>query len=611
MLDAAPLLEHLHQRLIRAAAARRSAGDDATSASLQALDLRLLAAFDDRFDAAALVSEGRDLLRAAFESAADDVGKAEVSALQQPLADLERAVALLGRPAPTPRPFQRALPRLEALHLERPLISPAAPPALRLAPSGAPPPQGLLADVLPALTPAGFGLQRMDELFFDLCAGLVHRRPQGAELWSFVRFAEVRALRALDALLALDLSLLGAFETGLSGSPAPDPAWTLGLTVLGGCLSGRDGLAMAERLLHVQPAEPAAIAAHVEGLVLSRHPLVELIAREHLRSPAVEWRWAGAATLARRGTASPAELAACARDVPRVAAEGLLPLALLGLPEVRDLLDEVHAGAQAAGGALLSAYLEAALVSGHPYAIDLLGSAAHRVDEHAIRLLGISAERNTAAELYAWCQRAPTVALADALGWAGDPAFIGLLIELLSSDDEPLTHAAAAALERITGAGLTEMVEIDPGADEGPPAAPPLDPDPRDPVPEGSPDLVELPSRNPEQWRAYVKEHEAEWSPGVRTRRGAPYSPARSAVDLQGHPCSFAERRLLYLELMVRTGWTFRLDLTAFVDEQQARLTELSGLVAQHRGTPGEWARPMQRQAVQLGVFAGSWSGAA
>ena len=608
MLDAAPLLEHLHQRLVRIAASRHAAGDDPTSASLQALDVRLLAAFDDRFDALALAREARGLLHAALASAADDVGKAEVAALEQPLADLERALALLGRPAPAQRSFQRALTRLDALHLDRPLIVPTPPPALRVAPEG-PPPPGLLADSMPALTPAGFGLQRMDELFFDLCAGLVHRRPQGAELWSFVRFAEVRALRALDALAALDLSLLGAFEQGLSGSPAPDPACALGLTVLGGCLSGRDGLAMAERLLHVQPAEQEAIAAHAEGLVLVRHPLVELIAREHLRSNSEDWRWVGAATLAQRGTASPAELAACARDVPRVAAEALLPLSLLGLPEVRDLLDEVHAGAQVAGGAVLHAYLEGALVSGHPYAIDLLGSAAQRADEHAIRLLGIAAERGTAAELHAWCQRAPSVALADALGWAGDPAFINLLIELLSSDDEPLTHAAAGALERITGAGLREMVAIEPDADEGPPSAPPLDPDVRDPVPEGSPDLVELPSRNPDLWRAYVREHEAEWTSGVRTRHGAPYSAAGAVRDLHGHPCSFSARRLMYLEFMVRTGWTFRFNLRAFVDEQQALLGELDGIATQYRGTPGEWARPMQRRALQLGGWGGPGGG--
>lgn len=603
MLEAAPLLEHVHQRLLRACASRRMAGDDVTSSCLQSIDLRILASFDDRFDHLALVREARTLLRSALESASDDAGRIEVAALEQPLADLERALALLGHPAPAARVAQRALPGLFALHLERPLIGPGPAPALCQV-SGSAAPAGLLADPLPALTHEGFQLGRMDELFFDLCAGLVHRRPQGIELWSSVHFAEQRALRALDALLGLDLSLLGVFAEQITASPAPDPAWVLGLTALGGCLSGRDGLAMAERLLHVQPAEPDALAAHVEGLVLLAHPLVELVAREHLRSSVPEWRWVGAATLARRGTATPLELAACARDLPAIAAEVLLPLALLGLPEVRDLLDELHAGIQSAGGPVLQAYIEAALVSGHPYAIELLGSAAHRGDEHAVILLGVAAERATAADLLAWCQRAPSAPLAAALGWAGDPACIGLLLELLSVDDEPLTHAAAGALERITGAGLTQLVAVDPGDDAGPKAAPALAVDPRDPVPEGSPDLVELPSRDAAQWRAYVKEHESEWTLGVRTRRGAPYTPARAVADLRNWACSPRERRLLYLELMVRTGWTFRLNLSAFVAEQNAILAELAELALHHRGTPGEWARPMQRRALSLGAGA-------
>jgi len=599
MQDAAPELESLHQRLLRASAALRRADDEATGDALTGLDLRVLAAFDDRFDALALAREARTLLGAALAGAKDDAGKAEVSAFEAPFADLERALALLGRPAPSVRHSQRALGRLVPQHLERPLIAPQPAPPLREPLSGAAP-EGMIRDPLPALTPAGFGLRRMEELFFDLCAGLVHRRPQGAELWSLARWAELRALRALDALLTLDLGLLGAFEKQLAGAPAVDPGWVLGLTVLGGCLSGRDGLAMAERLLHSAPAEEEALSAHAEGLSLVHTPLVELVARDHLRSASPEWRRVGAAVLAGRGTASPAELAACARDVPAVAEQALLPLAVLGFPEFRDLLDELHASVQATGGALLRRYLESALVCGHPYAIELLGSAAHRGDEHAIVLCGVAAERATAADLHARCQAAPSVALATALGWAGDPAFIPLLIDLLRSDDEPLTHAAAAALERITGAGLIDLTEVEPPDEGGPPPAPPLETDANEPEPKGSPDLVPLPSRDPERWRAYVKEHESEWTLGVRTRRGGAYSPARSVVDLQTFPYSLSDRRLLHIELMLRTGWTFRLNLTAFVDQQAAALEELLGLAQQFRGTPGEWARPMQRQPLRL-----------
>jgi hypothetical protein len=602
MLDAAPLLEHIHRRLLRAWAACNVQGDVATCDVLRALDLRMLAAQDDRFDPLALVREGVALLRGASEVAADDAAREQIAEFEPLLRDLERALGLLGFRSPSPRWGQRALRRLVPQHLERPIIAPAtAPPLREAAPAPAP---RLLSDALPALTPAGFCLQRMDELFFDLCAGLLHRRPQGAELWTSVRPAEVRALRALDALLALDLSLLGAFEAQIAASPALDPTWVLGLTVLGGCLSGRDGLAMAERFLQQPNLEPEALAAHAEGLVLSAHPLVESIAREHLSSAEPEWRRLGAHVLGTRGSASVAELVACSRDVPEVAAEALVPLARLGLPEFRSLLDELHAGAMQAGGTMLHAYLEAALVSGHPFAIDFLGSTAQGGDGHAIRLLGVAGERREAGELFNWCRTAPSVPLADALGWSGDPHFIELLIDLLGSDDEALTHAAAGALERITGAGLLELVPIDPGAESGPPAGPAFAADARDPVAEGSPDLIELPSRDAAQWKAYVKAHEAELKPGVRTRRGVAYTPSRSHADLEHHACTFEERRLLYLELMVRTGWTFRLDLGAFVDEQAAGLAELGPLVAGHRGAAGDWTRPMQRQALGVGLRA-------
>jgi len=119
--------------------------------------------------------------------------------------------------------------------------------------------------------------------------------------------------------------------------------------------------------------------------------------------------------------------------------------------------------------------------------------------------------------------------------------------------------------------------------------------DPRDMPSEGSTEKVTQPTIDSARWRSFWVERGGEYKPGLRYRRGNPYSAAVSCWELDALPLTPGERRLLQRELVVRTGQHVRFDPHDFVAVQEDALAEWAKLSRRHGSAAGSWARPLRR----------------
>jgi hypothetical protein len=211
-------------------------------------------------------------------------------------------------------------------------------------------------------------------------------------------------------------------------------------------------------------------------------------------------------------------------------------------------------------------------------------------DERAALLLSLGGDPDDARRLLHRARQSPTPWRLDALGFAGSVEAVPALIDQLADEDLELCMAAARSLERLTGAGLIEEIEVPPEdtvprelpevpvaelATPARAAAPPLAGEvssPRDAPSEGSPDLLEAPSIDADRWAAYWKDHARDFEAGRRYRRGKPWSSASSLEELDGPLASPAERQLLQIELAGASRRYVHLDVDDLVVVQERAL---------------------------------------
>lgn len=574
---------------------------DAVS-SLNEASVLLLCCFDDRYDPLVCVRSASDVLS---QLATVLESSEEMLRLLGLLGELERSLALLGFRAPPPRPLLIATHgRLALHHLNREVICPwvSTEESEFFAPLQVQPRAGFAGDPLPAFTNAGWAKMRLEDIFQDICALAASRTPQMAEPWRSAAVMEARLLSLIDAALSLSGVSLSYLEGVVLSSPAPSPQQLLGLSLLGGVLSGRDGLAMSERVYLEMEAEEGFAEALVEGWSLLPHGLVEPILRIWLESEHVGRRTVAVQVLARRKTIQVSELETTLRGLDEVTAAALVPYVLLGGPHHRYAIDECLMMTDSGAGArLLRSVRLASALSRHPEAVRRCSAQCVEGDIEAGRLYAALGGAEDARRMLDHCQRAPNEAAVVALGWAGDPACIPLLIALLTLKEQGVVFQAAAALERITGAGLLDWVPLSPEAvmDAEPGRKADAEPlrealkDPRDPEPEASPELIELPSCDPERWRKYVTLHQERLVPGVKTRRGHPFTPLVSLWELDQGSYSPTDRRALYHELVIRSGLNLVFDERAFVVDQEEQIAEIRQRLASRGWEPGSWELPL------------------
>ncbi|HMA94815.1 MAG TPA: hypothetical protein VKP30_19125 [Polyangiaceae bacterium] len=478
---------------------------------------------------------------------------------------------------------------------------------------------GLSSDPPPVLTEDEFRRERARETFEEIAMIGMHRLPLLGDPWRGSLVFEQRMFESLDALVALGPIGLTHLDDLTLGSQLKDPARLFALTLVTGCVDGRDTLALAERyFMREYATDPAYTRAFINALRMVPHPWVEPRCRALLASEHAIRRRVALDVLAYRKRLSVEELHQSSCDDPEVAAVALPYFAMHDHPKLIEVLEQsirrYEADVQRQGEQQASldhhqtqfrGLATALAMSDHPEAHRFFWRHSRgKNGDYATLMLGVTANRNTADDLLEQAASHPTPTMVTALSWAGPTQAVPLLIGLLeSSKDEELRSAAAYGLERLTAGGFIEEAQVPPEALEDPDLP---DPDVGDPpVPslsarvslpidapaDGSPDLLERPSTDPAPWRKLWEREGPRFTPEQRIRRGMRYSPLVSLDELdRGHYVP-AERRTLVLELIVRTGRWVPVDPEDLVLTQERALAQWRDAIADKGRTSGGWDR--------------------
>jgi hypothetical protein len=521
--------------------------------------------------------------------------------------EVEETPTVIARPK-TFEELERAVKELK--ERSAPKKRPAPPEEEKAAPKPDPP-LGFAEDVGRAVGESEFVRRRTRECFEDVSMIGVQRAPILGEPWRGARILERRMLASIDAIAAMGPGALGTLESLFFDSPLKDPPRLFALTMILGCIGGRDALATAERaFLACEQDDPQHAPHFAAALKLVPHPHLSVALRTLLADGDPAHAALAIDVLAYRGMATPDEIARAVTAEPEIAAAALPWQAFTAPTLARETIDAVlespHEGLRRA--ATLSMVL-----SGHTRTISTLRDALSGEDEEAAEraawLLPAVGGLRDAEILLERAHTSPTRPVVTALGWIGSPLAVAPLIKLLEHDDEVVAVAAAYALDRITHAGLWEDAVVDPedivapdvpepDIELGEPRPQPLArlvSDPRDMPAQPAPETINRPTTRVDPWRAYWAKHGDAYDAKLRYRRGQPYTPLVSWRELDQFPCTPGERRLLQWELVARSGGYTRFDPHDFVPVQEAAIPQWEPLAKRASGEPGSWSLPARR----------------
>lgn len=465
------------------------------------------------------------------------------------------------------------------------------------------PPPGYLKGRHVARTPQAFVRDKARELFEDVCAMGLQRTPQLGDYWRGSSVFDQRMLRDVDAIASLGGEGLAAVEPLVVDAPAKDPSRAFAIAMVLGCFEGRDALAAVERAIRfLGPTQAEVRGFAAAALKIAPHPEIGTVARRWLEDEDAGMRALGIEVLAHRGLATADELSRACRDAAEdVAASAFLGAALADVPELGALIEE---RAESKHGPLLTALGWATVLGSVSYPIDRLKKRLGGEDAASVLLpFALAADETDAPTLVEAFVGQPTRSLANALGYLGSPRSLPLLVDILEREAGPELHREVAfALQRITGAELYEDVGLAPEhVDVELPEAPPvpgdapkltrMTSDRRDKPSAGSPDRIKLPTIDPAVWRAYLETERVRFEGDRRMRRGQPYTPAASFVELDTYQITPAERRILYREIVVKTGKVVPFDPVDFVAVQERALSKLAAVAEKGSAVPGSWGK--------------------
>jgi hypothetical protein len=464
------------------------------------------------------------------------------------------------------------------------------------------PPPGFAEVPPPAMAEDEFIRHWARECIDDIGMLGLQRAPLPGDDWRTCLALERRMVKAIDALAAFGPVAVAYVERYAMDAPAADPMRIFAMAMIGGCLEGRDVLAGAERVLHrFAPGDPPVASAFASAMKIAPNPFVPNVLRTLYASADPPCRAIAVEVLAHRGWLTAEELGVLAHEEdPRV-----LALALPALATARDR-NLGHAIVRALAHADLrvqEAALDAMAIAAHPRAASAAREAAcGELGDRALVRLAIVGDEEDARWLVARMRARPTAAAVEAAGWAGLVEAVPTLVELLDGDDQEVQLAAGAALDRLLGANLVDKIEVWPEAleevevrDPDPEPLATVVRNPRNELPVGSPETLEVPSTDPARWRAHWAEHGERYDPKTRLRRGNPCSPSVSLHELDRLPLGAEDRRRLHRELCARTGKVTHFDPSDFVVVQEKSLAAWGALVRATGETPGSWGRPMAR----------------
>ena len=472
--------------------------------------------------------------------------------------------------------------------------------------------EGFEADPLPQLSPEEFRRERARDTFEEIAMIGVHRLPLLGDPWRASLIFEKRMFENLDALVALGDAGLNHLQKLTLGSPIKDPSRLFALTLVAGCVEGRDTLALAERYFDEEHlSDPAYSRAFVHALRMVPHPWVTPRYRSLLTSESAALRKVAVEVLGHLQQLSLDELHERCKDEPEVAAAALPYFAIHDDPRVLEVLDRgiTFCDEQEADTDVFRGVARALAIADHPESRRFFWRHSRGPHaDYATLILGLTANRAVAEELLNQCLETPTPGFITALSWAGPYQAVDALIGVLeTAKDDELKSAAGYGLERLTAGGFIEGAEIPPEKLEDPELPEPDVGDtttpslsqrvssPRDMPSEGSADIIERPSTDPAPWRALWEQQRPRFKPEHRVRRGLFYSPFVTLDELDNGRYTPGERRALVTELVIRTGQWVPLDPEDLVVTQERAIAKWRGAIDGKGRHVGGWERANRR----------------
>jgi len=474
--------------------------------------------------------------------------------------------------------------------VERLEAATAAPPAA--AAPGAPP----LRAFEPAIEEVELLRRLGRDCLEDIAGGRNLRKPNALESWLDQGPFEQRLLDNLDAFAAAGPAALPQVPLFLAEARSPDPERAFAAALALGSIEGSDTIGAAVMALKQSP--PETFPGWIEGLTLAPNPAIDaamadiaLGPREPLAALALDVLHARAADpaglipplLSRSEPSIRAHLArALATALPREEAVSMLE-AMLAAP-----VDD----------AVFLAATEALLRRGHGRTRSLLREAAlggarprSRLQEDALWLLCLAGQPSDVEFLLAALNIQASARLVRGLGRFGHVEALDALLAHLGHGEAEIAGAAAEALERMTGAGLREVVE-EPWEIDLPPEA--ADVAGALPVPTRK---VERVVRNAERWSAWLAQHARRFDARLKHRAGVPFTPIQILVELESPVTPVEGREDATLEIALVTGLRFRFSPHDWVARQRRDLGELRSRVASLRVSPGAWSLGLARES--------------
>ena len=467
---------------------------------------------------------------------------------------------------------------------------------------------GMIEGRFEALAPRAIRRDKARELLMEIAAMGAQRTPRLGDYWRGSSVFDVRMLRAVDALASLGADGVEPLEALFMDSPAKDASHVFAICFALGSFAGRDALAAIERVMRdVALEDPTLVDEAIVALKLVPTDVAPLL-RGWATDPEPALRVVAVDVLGYRGLLTDTALLELAEDTEeRVAARAIIHASRTKPNGLGAVLDR-HL--QAKTDALRSATAWATVLGGISFPMDRLRARIDNGDIATCALpLALAGEREDGQRLVELFDRTPSRTLAEALGFFGDPTSLPLLVSMLERDEvsPEVRQTVAFALMRITGAELFEKTLVEPDLED--PVDPPDPPLPdldgkgkpqrhrRDPPAKGAPDEESMPTQDSARWRAYLEEENVRFQGERRTRRGSPYTPEQSLDELANFQVTPDERRLLYREIVVKSGTDVRFDPVDFVAVQEDAIVALEKVCARASSMPGAYGCRTSRSA--------------
>lgn len=406
------------------------------------------------------------------------------------------------------------------------------------------------------------------------------RTPGEGESWADQAPFEQRLLDALDAFASFGGVVLPMVTLYHAEAPSPDPSRAFAVAFVLGCVAGSDTVDVAIATLRAAPVEE--YPGFIEGFALASNPAIDVAMGELLGHPSSELARLAVEVLERRG-AFPLDWvdSLVSRRDDALTASVLRALGTAGSKHEAIQLIEPWALSMAPP-AIFEAACESLLLRGYGRIRDLLRSeltGAHAATAQS--LLCLAGRPEDLGVLLDLAYNKPTAALARGLGRFGHLDAYGTLMQLLVHEDETLALAAASSLERITGAGMTTIVEEpwDPARAKDPAFA-------GRPVPMRK---VSKPSRDANAWDLWRRDHGVRLDPLRKHRGGRPFVSSMIVDELAALHTPPSERTVALRELRLATASTTRFSPRDWVKRQQELLPVLRDDASKVGAEPGAW----------------------